>query len=144
MELFAILRFVFLILISFFLLRTLQILNNNLDVAPEDEPERQAVIKILTGVENVASEGRDTFPIGDELTLGRDPRNSLLVTDAFASGFHLRILKTGINQYTLEDLNSSNGTFLNGVQVEKTSTLKEGDHIRVGRTEFVFKLLPMN
>ena len=46
------------------------------------------------------------------------------------------------DQYLLEDLGSSNGTFLNNARLDKgvEHPLKDGDKVRFGKTEFVFSL----
>ncbi|MHB2015922.1 MAG: FHA domain-containing protein [Candidatus Xenobia bacterium] len=61
--------------------------------------------------------------------------------DSYASRRHARIMRQG-EQYLLEDLGSSNGTFLNTARLEKgvEHPLKEGDKVRFGKTEFVFSL----
>lgn len=72
------------------------------------------------------------FPV----TLGRDPGNTIVISDAQASRFHLRIKQRGAT-FILEDLDSRNGTYLNGDKM-LNSTLQNGDKILVGGTEFVF------
>ena len=73
-----------------------------------------------------------SFPV----TLGRDKRNSIVIRDQEASRHHLRIKKRG-NLYILEDLESRNGTYVNGDRVVN-STLKNGDKILLGSTELLF------
>jgi hypothetical protein len=59
--------------------------------------------------------------------------------DSYASRRHARILRQN-EQFFLEDLGSSNGTFLNGTRLEKgvEHPLQNGDKVRFGKTEFVF------
>lgn len=63
----------------------------------------------------------------------------ILLRDALASRQHMQIYFDG-NNYILEDLNSSNGTFLNGAPVLQPVPLKNGDTIRIGATRFRFEL----
>jgi len=72
------------------------------------------------------------FPI----TIGRDPANSVPVDDEEVSRFHLRIKKRG-RLIICEDLESKNGTFINGDRI-LNSILKNGDKLLVGQTEFQF------
>jgi HD-GYP domain-containing protein (c-di-GMP phosphodiesterase class II) len=69
-------------------------------------------------------------------TLGRDPTNSIVIDDDQSSRFHLKIKKRG-RLYILEDLESRNGTYLNGDKI-LNSIVKNGDKILVGTTELVF------
>ncbi|MGE0171589.1 MAG: HD domain-containing phosphohydrolase [Oligoflexales bacterium] len=74
----------------------------------------------------------DNFPA----TMGRDAQNSVVVDDEEVSRFHIRIKKRG-NLYIIEDLESRNGTFVNGDRVVN-STLHSGDKILIGSTEYQF------
>ena len=77
--------------------------------------------------------GRDTF------TLGRDPLNDMAVNHPSVSRFHAQI-KNQNGSYIVVDLNSTNGTFLNGKQIVGHHPLRVGDTIRVGPTSLVFNL----
>lgn len=77
------------------------------------------------------------FELGEGTpTLGRDARNTIRLHDTEASRHHaeLRLTPEG---YVLHDLQSSNGTYLNGERIEKSS-LKAGDRIRIGQSELLF------
>lgn len=72
--------------------------------------------------------------------IGRDSRCDLVPADAQISHFHAEIrLERGA--YMLYDLRSVNGTFVNGKQIKRT-TLQDGDRIKVGNTEMVFRAWP--
>lgn len=77
--------------------------------------------------------GRDTF------TLGRDPLNDMEINHPSVSRFHAQIKKQD-GSYIVLDLNSTNGTFLNGKQIAGHHPLRVGDSIRVGPTNLVFNL----
>jgi len=64
------------------------------------------------------------------ITIGRDPDNDLPVDDAKLSRRHCRIVR-GIEGFYVEDLDSSNGTFVNGNRVQK-HLLNLGDTISIG------------
>ena len=67
--------------------------------------------------------------------MGRAPRADFVVDVALVSRIHCRFTLSNANQLELEDLGSTNGTFVNGQKVAK-STLNHGDTIKVGRVEF--------
>jgi adenylate cyclase len=70
-------------------------------------------------------------------SIGRLPENDLELPDNLASRRHTEILKQG-TAYTLYDLGSANGTFLNKKKV-KSEPLKDGDEIQIGNTIILFK-----
>ena len=69
--------------------------------------------------------------IGDEIRIGRDPENQVVLRDRFASGFHARILRRN-HRYYIEDAGSTNHTFVNGERVRSLRALADGDVIKVG------------
>ncbi len=69
-------------------------------------------------------------------SIGRDPSNSVVIRDSESSRHHLRIKRRG-RLFILEDLDSRNGTYINGDRVIN-STLSNGDRILVGTTELTF------
>jgi pSer/pThr/pTyr-binding forkhead associated (FHA) protein len=78
----------------------------------------------------------ERVPIASRISLGRDPENSIVLEDVMASRRHAVIQKIK-NEYFLEDLGSTNGTFLNGQPVPpgKYLKLEPADIVRIGRTE---------
>ena len=73
------------------------------------------------------------------LTLGRDAQNDLaLDSDDFASARHARIepRRDGV---WVEDIGSTNGTYVNGARIAKPRVLRDGDVIRVGSTDLRYE-----
>ena len=69
-------------------------------------------------------------------TLGRAPRADFVVDAALVSRVHCRFTLDDGNQLELEDLGSTNGTFVNGKKVAK-ALLSDGDQLTIGRVKFV-------
>ena len=77
------------------------------------------------------------FPLTKErITLGRKPENDIQVDNLAVSGQHAAII-TILNDSFLEDLDSTNGTFVNGKLVKKHA-LKNGDVISIGKHELKY------
>jgi transcriptional regulator with GAF, ATPase, and Fis domain len=74
----------------------------------------------------------------ETLSIGRDPVSDLLLDDGFVSRRHCVIHREG-EDFSLVDLDSRNGTFLNGIPV-KSRRLQHGDQIRVGGCTFLVLL----
>jgi transcriptional regulator with GAF, ATPase, and Fis domain len=71
------------------------------------------------------------------LYLGRDPANQVMIGDSAVSRKHCAISQVTQGIYEISDLDSHNGTFVNGIQVSRTP-IQHGDLIRIGTSEFVF------
>ena len=77
------------------------------------------------------------MPVERELvTVGRKPDNDLQIDNLAVSGHHARIFKAG-DWFLIEDLDSLNGTFVNGKMI-KESPLKNGDEILIGKHTLKF------
>jgi hypothetical protein len=76
------------------------------------------------------------FPVGSApVTLGRGGQNDLVLDgDEFASSRHARIEARGDGVW-VQDLDSTNGTFLNGARVVGAERMSPGDVLRVGETD---------
>ncbi len=73
--------------------------------------------------------------------LGRTSDNQIVVNDVKASSHHAELRYTG-QDYTITDLGSTNGTFVNGQQLDRTMprVLRTGDTIRIGDTTYRFEV----
>ena len=72
------------------------------------------------------------FPVsGESFTIGREPGNGIVINDAEVSRKHARMVQSG-NTYTIEDLGSTNGTFVNGIRLTAPHTLRPGEVIAFG------------
>lgn len=74
-----------------------------------------------------------------QITLGRDPRNSVFLNDMTVSRHHARMdLANIVSGYaTIEDLGSLNGTWVDGA-IASRATLKDGSTIQIGTFRMVF------
>jgi hypothetical protein len=80
------------------------------------------------------------FPLTEaEYLIGRQRDNQISLGDLGVSGHHVRIYRSP-DGYTIEDLKSRNGTWLNGARTFH-SLLRSGDQIRIGATELRYEIL---
>ena len=68
------------------------------------------------------------------VTLGRAHDSTLVLTDDYASNRHARLVPTD-RGWTLEDLGSTNGTYLGSTKVSRPTPVPLGSVIRIGKTE---------
>jgi Nif-specific regulatory protein len=76
------------------------------------------------------------FPLETELSIGRDKTNSISVEDRVLSRRHCLVHREA-GGFQIRDLNSSNGTYINGLPVT-VQALKSGDHLKAGESVFLF------
>ena len=74
-----------------------------------------------------------TLPLGAGIVIGRSSSANLVLDDEFTSGRHARILPDA-DGWVLEDLGSTNGTFLGREQITAPARLRAGQQIRIGQT----------
>lgn len=86
----------------------------------------------LAVVEPPELKGR-TYGLAEELTVGRAAGCQVTLEDSYASQLHARIFARDGTFY-VEDLGSTNGTFLNSEKVTAAVPMKRGDRLRIGST----------
>src|SRR4029450_12098007 len=79
------------------------------------------------------------FPVGDApVTFGRKPDNTVVVASRAASRYHAEVRRED-GRYVLVDLDSSNGTLVNGRRIKKY-VLRPGDLFGIGNETFCFEV----
>jgi pSer/pThr/pTyr-binding forkhead associated (FHA) protein len=78
------------------------------------------------------------FELDGSATIGRSPAVEIQIDDPFASGRHARIYERG-GLFYVEDMGSTNGTYLNGKKLASQELLRAEDRIRIGDTEFRYE-----
>jgi hypothetical protein len=78
------------------------------------------------------------YGVGPGIGIGRAGANDISIEDSFASGRHARLYDREGVVY-IEDMNSTNGTYVNGRRLGAQQMLRPDDRIRIGDTEFRFE-----
>lgn len=79
------------------------------------------------------------YDLDGDIVLGRGDRAEIRLTDPYASSRHARVYEQG-NILVIEDLRSTNGTYLNEELLETPRPLHPGDRVRIGDSEFTFEV----
>ncbi len=74
-----------------------------------------------------------SFELQDELIIGRGDRCHLVLDDTYVSQVHARIFSRD-GSYMVEDLGSTNGTYLNRARITAPAELQRGDRVKIGKT----------
>lgn len=85
----------------------------------------------LALVEGDSQKGK-AFSLGEELTIGRSDQCSITLDDTYVSQVHARIFSKG-DTYMVEDMGSTNGTYLNRRRITAPAELKRGDQLKIGK-----------
>lgn len=91
-----------------------------------------AAVAHLRVVEPASEKGK-TFDLTDEVTVGRASGCQVALTDPAVSQLHARIFRRD-GKLFVEDLGSSNGTFVNRKRVSSPTALRRGDRLAFGAT----------
>ena len=144
----TVLKFCFLALLYLFLYRVVRLTLRELrapalaaepagapTVAPprrERGPEPRAAISLR--ILEPASRRGETHTIDREVTVGRGGGCALVLSDdTYVSQLHARLFQQNGEGY-VEDLGSTNGTYVNGKQINGVTRLKRGDQVQFGQT----------
>ena len=100
--------------------------------APTEPKRKQLFLRVL---EPEAHQG-ETFDLDDELTIGRSPGCGVPTPDdIYASTVHARLFRQK-DQLWVEDLGSTNGTYVNSERISQAHRLGKGDVLQAGSTVF--------
>jgi len=101
--------------------------------APKAQPRRTKKAPRRVVVTEGGNLKGKTFTLDGELLLGRAERCNVVLDDAYSSQIHARIFSRG-ESWVVEDMGSTNGTYLNRQKVTAPTELTRGDRIKIGKT----------
>lgn len=99
---------------------------------PAPAKRRRRSADRLVVVEPAGQKGR-AYDLGDEATLGRAAGCQVTIDDHYASQLHARVFRQD-DRVFVEDLGSTNGTYLNNRKVTGPVAMKRGDKLKIGST----------
>jgi FHA domain len=77
----------------------------------------------------------ERFDLIGGLSVGRSKESDVRIEDRYASSLHARVFSRE-GRFYVEDMNSTNGTLLNGATLQGEAELIDGDHVQIGDTVF--------
>ena len=124
-------RVLFLVLLYVFLYGVARALIRDLRQAAREPGTELGRLVVVTSPSGEPAQGT-SIGLDAITTLGRDVNNAVVVDDQFASAQHAVLTFRGRTWY-VEDLASTNGTFVNGARIEGVSPLGYGDELQLGQ-----------
>lgn len=130
-------KYIFIIIIYMFIFSIIRLIY--LDIKGMDfySAGNLAYLKLINRKDSLPFKINEHYSIDGSLALGRRGDNDIIIKDPYVSKDHFQIVEDE-GGYFLEDLDSANGTYLNGDLMEDIVELKNGDMIKVGNIEFLF------
>lgn len=126
----TLLRLIFLSLVYLFVWQVARSMSTHIGVRPVRSHRRKGTRVVV--VRSDSNPGLH-FVVEDSIVIGRSDEADVLISDPYASDFHLRMTaKDG--RIVLSDLGSTNGTYVNGRRVTAPTDLGRGDAVQVGKT----------
>lgn len=131
------LRVLFIFLLYFFLYQVLRVTSRELLSAatatsdPRQSPAPVGRMVVVDGAESNLPPGT-SFPLHAVTTIGRHPNNAIAIDEPFVSYEHAELTYND-RRWWLRDLQSTNGTFVNGNPVTVVTGIRAGDVVQFGR-----------
>ena len=109
--------------------------NENLSKLPKKKVKKNYGIEVISPGENSNIKKGTIIPIIDIITIGRKEDNYVVLQDMHTSGNHAKLVVKENNLY-IQDLHSTNGTFVNGRKISTNVKLLGREEIQIGTTVF--------
>lgn len=135
-----ILKFAYISFLYIFLIQIIAVILSNRQFPQKTEKRKKYIhyLEILTGTEITGSGGKNIYPLTQSITIGRDASNDIQISDAMVSGNHTSLYFSG-ETFVIEDINSRNGTFVNGERINSPVSLSNDDIISIGMVKMKFR-----
>ncbi len=144
-------RFGYLAILWIFVLSAVSVIRSDMfgtrvQTAPPQKvvPERQKEARARRGAPRLVSivEGANTGTTvdlhGTSMTIGRSPDAAIHLDDDYASNRHARLASSG-NHWFVEDLGSTNGTYIGSHRISQPTAVSVGTRIRIGKSVLEIK-----
>jgi len=137
-----VLKFIFVLVIYMFIFGIMRLIYldiKSMNSSKGIKDSSDSYLKLLNRRESLDFRVEETYVLDKDATMGRADTNDFVIKDPFISGRHMRFYQRDGFHY-IEDLNSKNGTYLNGSRIMsgEPMRLRDGDKISAGHVEFLF------
>lgn len=130
-------KYLFIFIIYYFMFSIIRLIYLDIKGIKVSSLEKNTYLKLINRKDSLPFKVQEVYNLEDSITIGRSNENDVIIKDPYISKKHLSIVKDE-EEYYLEDLNSANGTYLNGDRLMDAVKLNNGDRIQFGQVEFLF------
>lgn len=136
------LRYLFLGLLFLFLILVVRAIYRDINAPETQAPQKasrrkkneQPHLLVMAGDRNLGAK----CSLVEEVRIGRAGNCQIVIGDTYASQQHARVYSSD-GRFFVEDLGSTNGTYVNGRKISYPLELRHGDRIKIGKTVFEFR-----
>lgn len=133
-----ILKYVFILIIYLFIFNILKLMYLDIrSMNSKGSASDSAYLKVVNRLDSLNFKMQEYYLLKGKITIGRSVKNDIVIKDKFVSKNQLTITENK-GSFFIEDLDSANGTYLNGERVYDIIELRSGDRIGVGLIQFIF------
>ncbi len=137
----TVLKYIFVTIIYLFIYSIIRLIYldiRSVDTSVRKREKHVPYLKLINRREDLSFKVKEHYALNGVVLLGRSGKNDIVIADPYISGSHARFTPRD-GQYYIEDLNSTNGTFVNDTRLKnEPKVLRNGDRIQMGQVEFVF------
>ncbi len=130
-------RYFFIFIIYAFIFGIIRLIYMDIKTISEGTTGNSSYLKLVNRKDSLPFRVREAYTLKEIMTVGRSKENDLVLKDQYISNQHAKITLEE-DQFFLEDLDSANGTYLNGDRLIDVVKLMNGDRVRFGQVEFLF------
>ena len=134
-----IITYIFTLIIYLFIMRIVKMIYTDIKTMQRKKGAvGRAYLKLLNIRQELNFDISESYAISEDIIIGRSRKCDLSLDDSFLSDKHAKVL-VAEDCFYLEDLDSTNGTYLNNEQVTGDPIeLRNGDNISMGRVKWIF------
>lgn len=131
------LKYIFVLIIYYFIFQIIRLIYLDIKSIDRDETPSNVYLRLITRPETLNFKVNELYYLNRDNSIGRGDQSNIVLKDRFISKEHA-ILKEKNGVYTIEDLKSANGTYVNDRRISNPTELENRDVIRVGDVELLF------
>lgn len=133
-----VLKYVFILIIYLFILSIIRLMYLDIkSINKKGSSLDTAYLKVVNRLDSLNFKMQEYYILKGTVTVGRSSKNDIVIKDKFVSSNQLTITEEN-GSFFIEDLDSANGTYLNGERIYDIIELRNGDKIGVGLIQFIF------
>jgi hypothetical protein len=130
-------KYIFIVIIYLFILSIIRLIYLDIKGISQEVSDEGRYLKLINNKNTLSFNVKEYYPLGEMISIGRSGNNKIVLKDPYISKNHLKIVEDEGDFY-VEDLNSANGTYINGEKIMDAVKIKNGDRIKIGQVEFLY------